>query len=105
MVMSISPANDGDDEARNEVAASCRETLHTEKIYHTQKSIVIHISSVTYVPACSIATETPSKSASGHRIGSPFRACLTLRQEYPRNVGADGNCILRKLPRGRDCKI
>src|SRR5580692_8040588 len=93
MVMSISPANDGDDAARNEVAARCRETLHTEMKHHTQKSIVIHISKLTYVSDRSIATETPTKSAAGRRIGASFRACLTFRQEYPRNVGADGNCI------------
>jgi hypothetical protein len=57
MAMSISPANDGDNVTRDAVAASCRETLHTEKNHHTQKPSIIHISSFTYVPARSIATE------------------------------------------------
>jgi hypothetical protein len=93
MVMSISPANDGDNVARDEAAASCRGTLHTEKKHHTQKSSIIHISSFTYLPARFIATESPTKSAADRRIGSSFRACLTFRQEYPRNVGAGGNRI------------
>jgi hypothetical protein len=58
--MSISPANDRDNVIRDAVAASCRETLHTEKIHHTQKSSIIHISPFIYVPARSIATESPT---------------------------------------------
>jgi hypothetical protein len=93
MVMSISPANDGDDAARDEVAARCRKTLHTEMKHRTQNSIIIHMSNVTYVSDRSIATKTPMKSAAGRRIGPSFRACLTFRQEYPRNVGTGGNSI------------
>jgi hypothetical protein len=74
--------------------------LQAAERHYTQKKIITHrkssiarVSSLTYVPTRCIATESPTKSAAGCRIGASFRACLTFRQEYPPNVGAGGNCI------------